>query len=343
MKPVRKNKTKETKREQSTLKEVAAAANVSEMTVSRVLRETGNVSERTRDKVLAVVDEMGFVPNKIAGSLATSSSNLIAVIVPSLRNQVFTEVLAGVTDYLDMTGYKAVIGISDYKREKEEQLIRSMLSWRPSGLIVSNLAHSTRTRKIMANANVPVVEMMEITEDPVDSCVGLDQMEAGALMARHFMDRGYRCIGYVGCNNRDFTAAKRFKGFVGILRENGLDLEGILEFDQPLSMELGKTGLATLLSSHPHLDAVYFPNDIAAIGGVFHCLEAGISVPSSVAIGGFSGLKIGQLMPVPLTTVRVGRFEIGQRSAKVIVDRLNGRHPNHINTVDIKLIQGGTT
>jgi len=343
MKPPRAKTSKASKREQATLNEVAAAANVSEMTVSRVLRETGSVSEKTRNKVLAVVDEMGFVPNKIAGSLATSTSNLIAVIVPSLRNQVFTEVLAGVTDYLDTTGYKAVIGISDYKREKEEQLIRSMLSWRPSGLIVSNLAHSDRARRIMSNANVPVVEMMEITEDPVYFCVGLDQMEAGALMARHFIERGYQRIGYLGCNNRDRTAAKRFKGFAGVLRENSLDFEAILEFDRPVSMALGKTGLATLLASHPHLEAVYFPNDIAAIGGLFHCLETGISVPSSIAIGGFSGLKIGQLMPVPLTTVRIGRFEIGQRSAKIIVDRLKGEHPDRINTVDIELIKGGTT
>ncbi|MCP3870088.1 MAG: LacI family DNA-binding transcriptional regulator [Gammaproteobacteria bacterium] len=343
MKPTRLKKTKETKRDQPTLKEVAAAAKVSEMTVSRVLRETGSVSKKTKAKVLAVVDDMGFVPNKVAGSLATSSSNLIAVIVPSLRNQVFTEVLSGVTDYLDTTGYKAVIGISDYKREKEEQLVRSMLSWRPSGLIVSNLTHSDRTRKIMANANIPVVEMMETTEDPVDFCVGLDHIKAGALMARHFIDQGYRRIGYVGCNDRDRTAAKRFKGFAAALRKDGLKVEGTLEYDQPVSMELGKKGIAALLSDYPHLDAVYFPNDIAAIGGLFHCLEAGISIPSSVAIGGFSGLKIGQLMPVPLTTVRVGRFEVGQRSARIIVDRLNGKHPNHVNIVDIKLIKGGTT
>lgn len=343
MNPSGVKKTKETKRDQATLKEVAEAARVSEMTVSRVLRETGSVSEKTRNKVLAVVDEMGFVPNKIAGSLATSSSNLIAVIVPSLRNQVFTEVLAGITDYLDTTGYKAVIGISDYQREKEEQLIRSMLSWRPSGLIVSNLTHSDRARKIMASANIPVVEMMEITEDPVDSCVGLDQTKAGALMARHFVDMGYRRIGYVGCNNRDRNAAKRFEGFASALREKGLDLESILGFEQPIDMELGKKGLATLLSEHPHLDAVYFPNDLAAVGGLFHCLEAGISVPSSLAIAGFGGLQIGQLIPIPLTTVRIERFEIGQRSAKIVVDRLNGKHPDKIDIVDIKLIRGGTT
>jgi|TARA_Y100000031_G_scaffold54153_2_gene61713 LacI family gluconate utilization system Gnt-I transcriptional repressor len=342
VKPVTGKKKKELKQIQPTLRDVAVAANVSEMTVSRVLRDTGDVTEKTREKVLKIVDELGFVPNKIAGSLATATSNLIAVIVPTLRNQVFTEVLAGITDHLESTGYKAVIGISEYDLEREEALIRSMLSWRPCGLVVSNRAHTEQTRKILKNAGIPVVEIMELEEEPIDSSVGVDHFEAGALMARHFLHRGYKRIGYVGWNNRDLTAAKRFKGFKAVLGENGIDIDGIIEFDHPVDMERGKLGLAALLADHSYLEAVYFANDIAAIGGYFHCLGAGIDVPTELAIGGFSGLKIGQLMPVPLTTVKISRFEIGQRSTGIIVDRLNGKHTERINAIDITLIKGGT-
>jgi len=336
-------KKKPALRDQTTLREVAAAANVSEMTVSRVLRETGSVSEKTRKKVLEVVDELGFVPNKIAGSLATSTSNLIAVIVPTLRNQVFTEVLAGVTSHLDSEGYKAVIGISDYRRDKEEELIRSMLSWRPSGLIVSNLAHTDQAKKIMTNAGVPVVEMMEVTDDPVDSCVGVDHSQAGALMARHLIQRGYRHFGYLGWSKRDRTARKRFQGFADVLQEYELSFEGIGEFDRPPDIEIGKTGLKNLLADHPGLDAIYFPNDISAVGGLFYCQEAGIDVPTTLAIGGFSGLQIGQLLPRPLTTVHVERFKIGQQSAEIIVDRLNGLQTPRVNTIECRLVEGGTT
>jgi len=334
---------KNLKRAQTTLKEVAAAANVSEMTVSRVLRQTGSVSEKTRNKVLAVVDDLGFVPNKVAGSLATSTSNLIAVIVPSLKNQVFTEVLAGVTGYLDTQGYQAVIGISDYEPEKEEELIRSMLSWRPSGFIVSNLSHTDRARRILENAGIPLVEMMDVTDAPIDTCVGVDHFEAGALMARHFLERGYRRIGYLGWNKRDLTARKRFEGFKSVLEDNGLAFEGIVEFDRPPDIRVGKEGLAGLLAGHPDLDAVYFPNDVAAVGGLLHCQEAGIDVPGSLAIGGFSGLQIGQLMPSPLTTVLVERFDIGQHSARIIVDRMSGAATERVNPIHIKLFPGGTT
>ncbi|MDP6967751.1 MAG: substrate-binding domain-containing protein, partial [Gammaproteobacteria bacterium] len=195
----------------------------------------------------------------------------------------------------------------------------------------------------LKNAGIPVVQIMEIEQEAVDSCVGVDHFEAGALMARHFLQRGYRRIGYVGCSNRDLTAAKRFQGFRKVLRANSLEVEGIMEFDQPVGVQRGKQGLAQLLSLYPQLDAVYFANDIAAIGGYFHCLGAGIEIPTQLAIGGFSGLQIGQLMPVPLTTVKIDRFEIGRRSAGIIVDRLNGKQPQRINTVDISLIKAETT
>ncbi|GAB6052843.1 LacI family DNA-binding transcriptional regulator CceR [Magnetospira thiophila] len=334
---------KNQKREQTTLREVAAAAKVSEMTVSRVLRQTGNVSDKTRAKVLAVVDALGFVPNKIAGSLATSTSNLIAVIVPSLQNQVFTEVLAGLTSHLDQHGYKAVIGISDYDQDKEEELIRSMLSWRPSGFIVSNLSHTEQARRILKNAGIPLVEMMDTTAEPIDSSVGVDHYAAGALMAHHFMEKGYRRLGYLGWNKHDRTARKRFEGFNRVLAEYGMAFEGLMEFDRPPDIAIGKDGLFNLLIDHPDLEAVYFPNDVAAVGGLFHCLEAKINVPGSLAIGGFSGLQIGQLMPQPLTTVIVKRFEIGRRSAEHIVDRLNGKIVERISTIELKLAPGGTT
>jgi LacI family gluconate utilization system Gnt-I transcriptional repressor len=335
--------TKPTKRAQTTLKDIAEAANVSEMTVSRVLRNTGSMSQKTRQKVLDVVDELGFVPNKIAGSLATSSSNLIAVIVPSLINQVFTEVLAGITDQLESQDFKSVIGISEYDPKLEEGLIRSMLSWRPSGLIVSGMKHTDQTLKMLENAGIPIVQIMSVSENPVDACVGVDHIEAGALMAQHFIERGFKRIGYIGWSDRDLNAAKRFEGFSLELAKHNITVEGTVEFDQPLDMELGKVGLKRLLAEHPDLEAVYFPNDVSAIGGYFYCIESGIDVPKDLAIAGFSGLSIGQLLPTPLTTIGIDRFEIGQRSAEIITQRLNNETPELINVRDIKLIKGSTT
>ncbi len=325
-----------------TLREVANAAQVSEMTVSRVLRKKGSFSDKTRDQVLKVVDELGYIPNRLAGSLATSRSDLVAVIVPSLTNQIFNEVLAGITAQLDTAGYRAVVGISEYDLERGEKLIRSMLSWRPAGLIVSNTEHSDRARKIMADADIPVVEIMEITDNPIDICVGIEQADAGAEMARYFVERGYQRIGYIGWRETEFPAAKRFSGFRDRLHEAGLDIVDAVYFDKAHEIEMGKFGLQELLAKCPDLDAVYFVDDLAAVGGLIHCIEAGIDVPGSLALGAFGGLKIGQLTPRKITTVGLKRFETGKISAKVIIDRLNGKNPRRIHDLGFEFIAGET-
>ena len=116
-----------------TLRDVSQASGVSEMTVSRVLRNRGDVSQNTRDKVLLVAKQLGYVPNKIAGALASQRVNLVAVIIPSLSNMVFPEVMTGISEVLETTDLQPVVGVTDYLPEKEERVLYEMLSWRPSG------------------------------------------------------------------------------------------------------------------------------------------------------------------------------------------------------------------
>lgn len=336
-------KGKNSSAHRSRLREVASAANVSEMTVSRVLRQKGSVSKKTREKVLKFVDELDYIPNRIAGSLAGSQSDLVAVIVPSMTNQIFNEVLAGITEHLETAGFRAVVGISEYSLDRAEQLIRSMLSWRPAGLIVSNTEHSDRARKMMAEADIPIVEIMELTDTPVDMCVGIEQKEAGAEMARHFLENGYRRIGYVGWRgDEEFPSGKRFCGFRSRLNQAGVDIVGTAQFDKAHEVEMGKLGLRMLLDDHPDLDAVYFLDDLAAVGGLLYCIEVGIEVPKSVALGAFGGLRIGQLMPQKITTIRLRRFETGRLSAKAIIDRLNGKRPKRIRNLGFEFLPGET-
>jgi len=116
-----------------TLRDVSEASGVSEMTVSRVLRGRGDVSQATREKVLQAAKSLGYVPNKIAGALASQRVNLVAVIIPSMSNMVFPEVLTGVNSVLENTELQPVVGVTDYLPEKEEKVLYQMLSWRPSG------------------------------------------------------------------------------------------------------------------------------------------------------------------------------------------------------------------
>jgi len=200
---------------------------VSGMTVSRVLRDAANVSQETRQRVRAAVAELGYVPNRLAGALATAKTRLMVVILPSLSNIVFPEVLRGANERLELAGYQAVIGVSDYDFAKEEKLVEAMQSWRPSGWIVAGLEHTERARRMLHDAGSPVVEIMDTDGDPIDMAVGLSNAQAGEVMGRHFAAIGRRRIAYVGGDlARDLRAGKRRDGFVRALHEHGLALVG---------------------------------------------------------------------------------------------------------------------
>ena len=286
-----------------TLRDVAEVAHVSEMTVSRVLTGKPGVAPATKENILKIVDELGYVPNRLAGSLATSRSNQVAVIIPSLINNVFPEVTSGIADSLERAGYNAVVGITDYNPLKEENLIRSMMSWRPAGFIIAAHNSTTRTRNMLRNANIPVVEIMDIPEEPIDICIGLNQKEAARVLARHLVAMGYRSFGYVGLSDRDSSAAKRFSAMQEVLHKNELSIEHRALFDQPPDMVMGKQGVIDLLAENPNLDVVVFSNDTAAIGAYMYCIEKGIAVPEQLALAGYSGLNTGQIMPKKLTTI----------------------------------------
>ena len=140
-----------------TLRDVSEASGVSEMTVSRVLRGRGDVSQNTREKVLQAAKTLGYVPNKIAGALASQRVNLVAVIIPSMSNMVFPEVLTGINSVLENTELQPVVGVTDYLPEKEEKVLYQMLSWRPSGIIIAGLEHSDTSKAMLKSTNIPVV------------------------------------------------------------------------------------------------------------------------------------------------------------------------------------------
>ena len=162
-----------------TLRDVSEASGVSEMTVSRVLRGRGDVSEATRERVLKVAKELGYVPNKIAGALASQKVNLVAVVIPSMSNMVFPEVMTGVNNVLEGTELQPVVGITHYMPEKEEKVLYQMLSWRPSAVIIAGLEHSEASRAMLANSGIPVIQIMDVDGEPIDTAVGISHRRAG--------------------------------------------------------------------------------------------------------------------------------------------------------------------
>ena len=325
----------------TTLADVARRAGVGESTVSRVLRNKGSVSQQTREKILKAASDLNYVPNRIAGTLASMTSRLVGIVIPSVGNTVVPEVLAGATLVLEGAGFQPVIGVSNYDPLREEVLIESILSWRPSGLLVAGLEHTERARAMMKGCGVRVVELLDIDGDGIDIVVGSSHRLAGRKSAEHFLTRGYRRIGYVGHDIRiDVRAGKRLEGFRAAIAENGLSfVDEEFHPDGASSVEAGRTGLARLLARQPKLDAIYFSNDDLAIGGYFHCLENKISVPGDLALFGYNGLDIARLTPQPLSTIRSPRVAMGETGANLL---LSGG-PAGVVDLGFELIVGATS
>lgn len=326
-----------------TLTEVARLAQVSEITVSRVVRNKGPIAAATRARVEAAIRKIGYVPNRVAGSLASAGSDLIGVVLPSLGNIVFPDVLHGIHGVVSPRGYRPVVSVTEYSLEAEYQSVAALLSWRPAALIVTGLEHREETTRLLENCGVPVVEVMDIDGPPIDIAVGMSHERAGMETAKRLIDAGYTRFGYVGHNmNRDLRARKRHAGFRKQLAVAGFTIIGEELTTMPSSVEEGRRGLARLLSVAPEIRAVYFSNDDMAIGGVFHCMAQKISVPRQLAIIGFNGLDIGQSLPQPLTTMRTRRREIGIIAGERVLERLSGSDVPKRTDVDFEFIQGAT-
>ena len=294
------------------------------MTASRVLRGKGEASEGTRIRVREAAAKVGYVPNRIAGSLSSRSVNLVGVVVPSISSFVFAEVLTGISEILKSTPLQPVFGVSDYDLDTEENVIREMLSWQPKGLVVAGLEHTDAARKMMENAGIPIVEIMDLDGNPVDMNVGVSHFRAGYQTGREILKRGYKRVGFIGTKlPLDFRAAKRLDGFKKALAESGVELADQELISQSSSLLMGRQLTGKMLARTPDIDVIYYSSDTMSCGGLMHCIMNNISVPDQLALAGFNGLDLRHGLPLLTATMNAYRFEIGKRAAGLILEHMS--------------------
>lgn len=326
-----------------TLADVARLAGVSEITVSRVVRNKGAIAPATRRAVTEAVAKLGYVPNRAAGSLASAGSSLIGVLLPSLSNVVFPEVLRGINEGLKGTVYQPLIGVTEYDPELEERLLVSLLAWKPAAVITAGFEHTPTSLRLLGESTVRVAELMDIDQRPIDIAVGLSHRRAGYESGRHLVARGYRRFGYVGHDwDADIRARLRHDGLVAALRDAGLALMRESRFGGPSSTAAGRAMLERMLADGEAPEVVVFSNDDMAVGGVFHCLSAGIAIGRDLGLFGFNGLDIGQSLPMRLSTVRSNRFLIGRLAVEKLI--AESRRPAERQVIDtgFEIVEGET-
>ncbi|MGZ5033470.1 MAG: LacI family DNA-binding transcriptional regulator [Usitatibacter sp.] len=320
-----------------TLSDVARLAGVSPITVSRALNSPGQLTAETLARVQEAVARTGYVPNRLAGGLASSKSRLVAALVPTIASPVFLETIESLTETLDEAGYQVMLGQSGYGETREDALLDAIIGRRPDGVILTGVMHSPDGRRRLAAAAIPVVETWDLTPTPIDMLVGFSHEKAGAAVADYLAYRGARHPGIVSAN--DHRAGLRLKGFSATATRHGWGRIPAELVSTPTTLGYGRQALARLLDKHPQTDAVFCSSDMMALGVLTEAQARGIRVPDDLRVFGFGDNNFAADTHPALSTVRIDGTAIGRQAARFVIDRAEGRPiPERIIDLGFKLI-----
>lgn len=310
------------KKKRPVLQDVADLIGITKMTVSRYLRHPDQVSAALQGKIAAALDELGYIPNRAPDMLSNATSRAIGVLLPSLTNQVFADVLRGIEAVTDTAGYQTLVGHFGYSAEKEELQLRSLLGWNIDGLILTERTHTAASLRMIETAGIPVIEMMDSVSPCLDMAVGFDNVEAARQMTHAILQRGHRHTVYLGARLDERTLQKE-QGYRLAMIEAGLEPRSVM-MEAASSFSAGAMLMCEAQKRYPLTDSLFCTNDDLAVGAMFECQRQGLQVPQQMAIAGFHGHDIAHVVNPPLATVQTPREQMGQASATLLLARIRG-------------------
>lgn len=272
--------------------DVAKLAGVSAITVSRALNTPASVSNKMLERVRAAVSQSGYVPNLVAGGLASNRSRLVAALVPTVAGPVFLETIQALTDTLAEAGNQLMLGQTGYAEgdgDREDALLDAIIGRRPAGIVLTGVMHSAQRRRRLIASGIPVVETWDLSDAPIDMMVGFSHEAVGVAVADALFARGFRRPGIVPA---------------------------------PSSLAHGRTGFAELRRQYPEIDMVFCGSDVIAHGVITEVQATGLFIPRDVAVMGFGDMPFAEHTHPPLTTVRIDGRSIGRQAARFILDRV---------------------
>ena len=312
----------------TTLRDVAALAGVAPITASRALNTPNAVSEQILLRVRRAVEQTGYVPNMLAGGLASRKSRLVAAVIPTISGNVFLEMVQSLTASLAAYGYQLMLGQSGYEDSREDELLETIIGRRPDGVVLTGIMRSAQGRQRLLTSGIPVVETWDLTPNPIDMLVGFSHEKVGEAVARYLHGKGKRRVATLSAN--DQRAQRRMKAFSDTAVELNMVAPGETEvpgwlLSAPTNVGMGRAGLRELLARHPDIDALFCSSDMVALGVLTEAQAMGIDVPGRLAVVGLGDLSFSRDLNPALTTVRIDGARIGATAARFIVERSEER------------------
>jgi LacI family gluconate utilization system Gnt-I transcriptional repressor len=308
----------------TTLRDVAAHLGISQISVSRYFQEPERLSAELRARIKEGVDALGYVPNLVAGGLASARSRVIGMVVPNISGPVFADTIQSFSDAVTARGYQLLLASSYFSESLEENAVRAFLGWSPAALVLESTHHSAATEEMIARAQIPVIEAWSFRPERGPEQIGFSQAEAGRLAARHLVERGYRRIAYVQTSVAgDLNALARRDGYSEVMREHGREPRVFMP-TEAMPFNAGKQALEALTRGPEPADALIFANDNLAAGALLAAPGLGLRVPGDCALVGFGDFAFSSMLSPSLTTIRPPAGSIGSLAAERIFELLDG-------------------
>ncbi|MFC4524315.1 LacI family DNA-binding transcriptional regulator [Cupriavidus pinatubonensis] len=334
-------------RKRLTLKDLAAEINVHYSTVSRVMNPATRhlVADDVAARVLALADERGYRPNRMAAGLRTQRSGLVGVVLPDIANPVFPPILAGIESVLCQQGYVPIVVNAGTDKERQRFVIDQMVGRQVEGLLLATAERDDPILDYCLAQRIPVVMVNRGEDTGRASCVVSDSLLAMRLTVDHLIGLGHRRIGHIAGPATLSTGFLRREGFLRAVRHHRLRREQWQVIEAPsYSREAGREACAKLLAKFPGMTAIAAGNDLIAMGCYDYLRERGLRCPEDISVVGHNDMPFVDALTPPLTTVRIAVHEMGEEAARLLLRKISEPDADAV-TVELKpeLIVRGST
>ncbi|HEX4204616.1 MAG TPA: LacI family DNA-binding transcriptional regulator [Ktedonobacteraceae bacterium] len=319
-------------RHEVSIADIARIAGVSHTTVSRALRESPLISSETRERIQLLAGDMGYTPNAIAQSLQTKQTSTIGLVVTSIADPFFGDVVKGVEEVARASDFSVLLSASYNDPEQTLDIIETFHRRRVDGILVASSRISDNYSCRLRHTHIPTVLINSRVEGQGNLLhwISVDDCQGAQIAVDHLVQLGHRAIGYLGSNSRPASNLQRHQGYHNALRAAGIEPSPSWvvtspgnEASQEEDISAGQNGLSQLLEAG--VTAVFCYNDMTAIGMLASCRARGIDVPQDLSIIGFDDITIASCVTPPLTTIHQPRVELGRLATQVILDLLQNR------------------
>lgn len=330
----------------TTIKDIARLAGVSTATVSKILnKKDQNITDATRNRVLAIIEEHNYIPNRVASSLVTKKTNTLGLIIPDIVNPFFPELARGAEDKANEMGYNLILCNSDNNIKKEEDYLEMLEEKMVDGIIFTASSRRTDKFKKLSKSRIPIITVdREIKGLQTQGTIIVENLEGAYTAVNHLLDRGYSRILYITGPMTSTPSALRYKGYSKALEDRNILTKDEYILEGEYTITWGYEGIYQALNKGIAFDGVFCGNDLIAIGAIKALKEKGLRIPEDVGVVGFDDIYMAKMVDPDLTTIKQPNYEMGYKAAGLLIDTIINKKIEH-NKIILKteLIIRGTT